>query len=323
MPDYTGQMVFNRIEKIPAEFDFKQLSEEIPYERESGPATTQQDENLEEIYLPSKTLDQPLPKEFFRILDEEVCWFRYTIREYQEEQGYTEDGNRSTYYKPIDNSYDLFVTSDGYIFYRAPRSRISKCVEFFHNRLNDLGISPDPEAIEFEADFLLWLLYQSESLIDISPKIEIRKLTDAEVVGEEDLVGSSNRVSGSANVTKSAPVLTGLLRGKRISMLGGSFLLDRISLYADIEAEGRIHIKSEYDFKNLSPEGRIVTSITFLKEFCELWDNWTQLDSEEKYPPTEFFREIYSNLERAGVQVISPDQIVKEYEQKREQEYYD
>ncbi len=50
-------------------------------------------------------------------------------------------------------------------------------------------------------------------------------------------------------------------------MIGGIFGVRDISLRADIETEGRIHIKSKDGIKHLESEGRIIVAVSFYKNY--------------------------------------------------------
>ena len=138
------------------------------------------------------------------------------------------------------------------------------------------------------------------------------------MTGEGDRLGEINRVSGSRDVSRSAPVLTGILTGKELEMLGGVFQISDLQLRADIESQGRIHIKSKSGIEHLSEEGRVISAVMFLSAFCELYATWIELDQTNRYPPAGFFEKIYKNLEEVGVgfnQSIEP--VLERYKDKR------
>ncbi|WP_158055873.1 hypothetical protein [Halorussus halophilus] len=319
MVDYNGLLLFNQIHQLSSPIELDSFGNKLTMEIKDEVEPTQKQESIEEIFLPARTLDEPLPKYFFRFLDEECRWFRYTVRELKAEEGINTDGDLSTFYKPEERTCDIFLTSGGYVFFRGAKSEIQGFVDRFYSRLRDIGINRHHKEIRFDSDYLLWIFYHYRLNKSLPTELGVDLLTDAKVVGDRDRVGSFNRVSGSTDVGKSAPVLTGILNGKNISMLGGVFTLDGIKITADIEVDGRIHIKTDNTINQLNQEGRIVTSVVFLQGLCKLREHWQKLENSKRYPPIEFFEEISDNLENAGVEVqIAIEPVIEEYRKKRE-----
>ncbi|WP_222915138.1 hypothetical protein [Natrinema sp. SYSU A 869] len=201
------------------------------------------------------------------MFDEECRWFRYTIKEYKPQEGLDESGDLSTFYTPDTRSCDIFVTDSGFVFFRGSQSNVDEFTHLFYQSLRDQGVDAVPDEIRFDPDFFLWLFYHYRFQNRFSSDLSIEQLTDAKVIGERDMIGGVNRVSGSADAARSAPVLTGILSGKHLSMIGGIFGVRDISLRADIETEGRIHIKSKDGIKHLESEGRIIVAVSFYKNY--------------------------------------------------------
>ncbi|MFY4811615.1 hypothetical protein ACOJIV_02760 [Haloarcula sp. AONF1] len=319
MPEFSGYLVFNQIDRLRGEVDLDALSSQIPFESKGENSPKEPRRSIREVMLPARTVDEPVPREFLRVLDEEVRWFKYTLEEFRAEEGIDEDGEISTFYVREQIECDIFITSDGYVFFKGSQSDLQHVVELFYERLREVGAADNSRQLEFSSDFLLWLLYMYNSGDSPPAEVEVDQLTDARVVGPpNESGGRSNRVSGSTDVGRSAPILTGILAGKQISMLGGVFTVGGLSLNADIEESGRVHIKSEYDMVQLESEGRVVSSVTFLRELCNLWEQWRDLPPSEQFPPDEFFEQMYHDLNAAGVEVqFSLEPIIEEYRQKR------
>ncbi|WP_144240052.1 hypothetical protein [Haladaptatus cibarius] len=316
MSEYSGYLVFNQIHQLESDFELSNISRCFDDETNEQSDPLQLEDSIKEVLLPARTVDQPVPREFLRIMDDEVRWFRYKVREFTEETGIDSDGEQTTVHIPNNRICDIFITSKGYVFFKGTKSDLNRVTDGFYTKLRDNGLDSTATELEFDPDFFLWLIYNQSQ--DISGSLLISRLTDAEVVGEQDAVGRVNQVSGSDNVARSAPVLTGLLRGKKITMVGGIFEVGGIQMSVDIRSEGRIHIKSDKDISKLESEGRIVTSVSFLHEFCNLYDSWKSLPNSERYPPTAFFNQIYEGLGEAGFNLeFSVESVLEEYKQKR------
>jgi len=311
--DYEGYLLFNDIRKLSPDVEVKEIVQ--AFEQDGLPSD---DEELKQVLLPPRALDEPLPQEFFRAMDEDCWWFKYTRREFEEQQGYDEDGELRTIKIPSEKSCDVFITSGGYLLTRGSASTAHQFTDRIMQFLGELGFPQDHEEIEFDSDFLVWLIYQTQLPKQSGAAVSIERLTDAKVIGDTDVHGRVNRVSGSQNIARSAPVLTGILSGKTLSMLGGIFRIDDVTLRADIEAEGRIHIKVDQDITHLESVGRVIVAVQFAQRLCSIFDDWRNTDVQNKYPPENFFEETYQNLKDAGIDVqFSIEDTLKYYREKR------
>ncbi|QGA81816.1 hypothetical protein [Halomicrobium sp. LC1Hm] len=318
MPEYSGYLVFNQIYKLESEIDLEKFSKEFTFNTEQRGTPSEPQRSVSEVMLPARTVDEPLPREFLRILDEEVRWFKYTIEEFREQKGLDDQGEPATFYVRDERNCDIFVTSDGYLFFKGPSGIVDESTQMVLKRLETSELNTLFEEVEFTPDFLLWLMYVYNSNNSLPSKIQIKRLTDAKVIGDQSEFGKSNRVSGSVDASLSAPVLTGILVGKDMAMIGGIFNLEGVMLTVDVESDGRVHIKSGQDLSEFGSEGRIVSSITFLRELCILWEHWCSLPPNKKYPPDDFFINSYERLQSAGVNVdYNIDPVIDEYRQKR------
>jgi len=313
--DYEGYLLFNDIRRLSPDIDIEEVVEKLEQH-----SIQSRDEEIKEVLLPPRALDEPLPKEFFRMMDEDCWWFKYKITEYEEQQGYDEEGELRKIKIPSEQSCDVFITSGGYLLTRGSAADAPEFTNRVIEIIDELGFSQDHEEIEFDSDFLIWLIYQTESPQSQSLDISIERLTDAKVTGKTDIFGQENRVSGSQNVARSAPVLTGILARKAVSMLGGIFRIDDVTLRADITSEGRIHIKVDRDIAHLGSAGRVIAAVQFAQRLCNIYSEWKDGGVQNRYPPDDFFEQTYRNLNDAGIDLtFSIDETLEYYRDKRDE----
>lgn len=310
---YEGYLLFNDIRRLTPKTDVKDVLDAF----EQYPQDVENNE-FKQIFLPPRALEEPLPREFFRAMDEDYSWFKYLRRDFQTQEALDEDGDLITVRIPSERTCDVFLTSDGYLFTRGSLSDARHFTNKVIPYLEEFGYIKSQEKVEFHYDFLIWLIYQMQSQESYQNEINIEHLTDAKVTGANDAYGGINRVSGSQNIAQSAPVLTGILAGGQVTMLGGIFSIGDVSLRADIESKGRIHIKATQDITSLESSGRVIVALEFAQRMCSMYDSWIQSDVLNKYPPVEFFDEIHQNLKVAGVGVdFSIEETLQYYRSKR------
>jgi len=316
-PEYDGYLIFNRISSIRGEPDFSRLEQILKSNPRDGDWP---DERIKtkQILLPDRAVDEPIPRELLRIYDDNIRWYKYTIEKPREVKGYDEEGNLNTYYEIDETECDIFFIEDRFIAFRGSKPDVEEVSGRVYNRLQEVGQDLFFEDIEFGPDFLLWLFSRYHDGKPIPGDLEIQSLTDAKVEGGSDQIGQSNTVSGSVDVTRSAPVLLGILNQKRLSMIGGDFFINGVSMDVEIASPGKIHVKASNDIQNLNSSGRVITSLSLIREICSLWEYWLDLDPRDKYPASSFFKEFYKSLNRSGVEVsVDIDPVVREYKQKR------
>jgi hypothetical protein len=322
--EYEGYLLFNQIRKLPPEYETSEIARALEgadfsdwdVRMRKHPSEAPND-RLKQVFLPARVLDEPLSKEFFRAMDEDCWWFKYTRQEFETQEGYNDEGELTTIRIPSERSCDIFLTSSGYLLTRGAAREAHEFTYSLISKLQDIGIDGDYDELTFNTDFLMWLIYRYQTAENESEAITINRLTDAKVIGETDAHGRENRVSGSRDITRSAPVLRGILSGKRVSMLGGLFIINNVMLRADIEMEGRIHIKTDKDIGYLEPPGRMIVAVQFADKLCQLYTKWEQGEFEDKYPPSEFFTDTYEDLDTAGVELDFPiDEVLENYQSK-------
>lgn len=215
--------------------------------------------------------------------------------------------------------YDVYWDFPEYLFVKGNKTQASRASEIVGYTLGDYLSSRE---IEFHPDFILWLFYQFKSgKSRLNEDFKINLLSDTEIKGDrEDRYGKRSRVDKSTDITKSTTALIGILRGKDLTTLEGVFEVQDKYVKANIEVGGRVHIKASHAIEGSDQLERMCLAIMFLRELLSLFEYWENLPGEEKYPPVDFFTELYEECEKQGAELtFSYDDVIEIYRQKRSQ----
>jgi len=301
--DYSGYLLFEPFQtKVQGRLDassIENVEDEIgrslpTFERGSpespgnGFEIMDIEKNVEELTFPGQELNF-----------EDVISFKHSRESFELMEVY-EDGEYVEAPTVSINSVDVYWKYPSFMYIRGSKV---ECKETF-SRLRNLFVdSLYIKRTNFEPEFLMWLFYkhyQNKS----AGKIEIDRLHDAVLSGEVDEFGSENKITESANLLSSSTLLTGLLHGKDLTEIEGGFKhntgIVRVSIKND-----RVHIKSSGMISHQSPVERISTAVSFLTDLCNTYSNWADLPHQDKYPPPQFFREVYQDALENGIEVKS------------------
>jgi hypothetical protein len=321
---YDGQLVFNGLhmtEVLDADFDFEHVIDEVLIDYSEGsidkpgrgyktiPFSDYVDEEIE------------IDREVEDLLDE-VHAFRY-LEEKWEYRDTEVDGVTEPHPTLSDHStFDAYWTFPDYLFIKADKTKADTARSLISDTLDQYLSLRD---VEFSSDFLLWIFSKEKNEESLPGDLSVNMLTDAEIRGQEpDLFGQHSKVDDSTDITKSAPVLIGVLSQKGVVALEGVFGMAGRFVRARISTDGRVHIKADHAVQGSPDVERMSIALAFLKELTKLYQHWQNLDSEDRYPPLEFFTDIYEECERQGIEVtFSIDEVVDEYRQKGSPEDYD
>lgn len=227
------------------------------------------------------------------------------------------DGELRIVEVPSTQSVDVVLTED-YLFIRGPKSMSEDISEYLQKSIQ----YGDLYEIRFDPDFFTWVLYEYINGRKLSSKLNVNLLTDCKVAGDHDSYGEFNRVSGSQDIQDSIPILMGILSGKKITSLGGEFILEGYqNIRADISLDS-LHVKAGHDaFAGVTDVNRMLLSISFINVVCRCFELWSQLSSEERYPPPQFFEDLRDRLQSSGVDLeFSAGPVIDEYREKRKKD---
>jgi len=252
---------------------------------------------------------------------EDIYGIRYQYEEWHEREVESANGD-GTEYRNVrtTDSVDVYWDSPNYLFIKGNKTEARQAGSLIESKLGDYIRTRE---IGFASDFLLWILSQYKNGEQLGNELSAKLLSNARIEGEEDRFGRSNRVDDSTDIAKATTILMGILRGKEMAFVEGIFGMHGKFVAARIETGGRIHIKAEQDIEGSSHLERMALSVCFLKELLAVYDHWQSLPSEDKYPPVEFFKNLYEECERQGAEITFPvDDVIKRYREKGNREEY-
>lgn len=315
--EYDGQLVFNGIHITDVlEDDVKpqRIVENLP-EFEQGmaddPGSGYTDLNVEELISDADWMDNEL-----KAVAENLSSFRYLYEDWYEREADV-DGERRLVHVNRIKDVDIYWAYPDYMFFRGQQTDSDQTES---DIVDELDGKARLDTVTFDEDFLLWILYKYRNDDDLTPTLRPRLLTDCQTTGDEDNYGGRNEVGDSADISKSVPLLDGILRGKDLAMLEGDFVVHDNHVTAKVESRGRVHVKaSKGDVRSANPLRRVTLSLQFLIEFTSLYEQWrNDMANTDKYPPDDFFTDIYNECDTQGNHITYSIKPVRdEYRRKR------
>lgn len=245
--------------------------------------------------------------------------FRYRWEEWEEQEVGGESGLET---RPVreSKSVDVYWHFPDFLFIKGNKTQTTKTADLIDLRLGDYVKTKE---IQFTPDFLLWILSKYRNNQDLTDNLRANLLHDARIEGEEDRFGQSNVVDNSTDIAQAPNILMGILRGKEMTALEGIFETEGMFVNAELETDGRVHVKAEQDIHGAEPVERMSITLTFLIELLSLYEQWEGLDPDDKYPPIEFFEEIYEECRTQGAEITFPvDEVIDLYRQKGSRDEY-
>lgn len=320
--DYDGHLVFNGLyytNVLDAGFDLDEIVNQNLADFSVGSPDQPSDGyrilNFVDHAKASSEVGSLLEKQV-----EHIRGIRYEYEEWDHREVH-EDGELKTNDVRNTDSFDIYWSTPDYLFVKGNKTEARKAKQLLEYELSEyLRVS----SIEFNPDFLLWIFSQKKSEQELGEGLSASMLTDCEIEGEQrDRYGKRNTVDNSTDVTKSTTALMGILRNKALTGLEGVFELDGRFVAAELTSEGRVHIKAEQDISGSNKIERMALSLHFLDNLLALHDTWEGLPPEDRFPPEEFFRDIYDECKKQGAEVTFPvKDVIKEYRNKGNREEY-
>ena len=311
---YDGNLVFNGIYRTETDgFGDIALTENIdPYSKGTYPHPNEGYIELEETSYDLSSIGDQMSSTIKRLNG-----FKYKFDSWKSSEVETDDGlSERPVYDP--QSFDVYCYDPDYIFLRGPKTAIKQKRATV---LSDLPSGLSPDEVQFNSDFLLWILYKCMKGEALNSTVSVRRLPNCETTGERDNVGEGIKVRGSDNVERSVPILVTFLEDKEISSIRGYFVVGTSFVVADIDIDGSVRIRTSHEqMEDLSQLRRVSVSLRFLSEFVDLYDEWQDLPADEKYPD-DIFRIVYEiSLQEGYKPTIKPTEQIEQYEQKRRDE---
>lgn len=249
-------------------------------------------------------------------ITDELYSYEYVDENWSEHEVYTEEGDVITGYEDNRKSVEIFWLYDDIMGFRAQKEVINEVGEdLFTDLPDDLRIAE----VNFDFDFLLWLLYQWHENESLRTNLRLHAISDCKTVGKKN-DDREVEIGGENEITRSVPFISAILDGNKIDELEGDFMLDSTHMVAKIWSEGIIHVKASrkdmLELKELKQMGR---AVQFFIEIMRLYEEWAKLPSEDRYPPNEFFDTLIELCDEEGYKPKrEPRELYDEYEDKRQ-----
>lgn len=221
---------------------------------------------------------------------------KYIKEEYKNRLAYDEQTDDFVETSTVEiSTSDIFWVFPQYLFTRTSKQES----EDIRLRMRSILVnSLRTEKIEFDPEFLIWLIYKDYMNERVDNEINLRQLQSIKLVGEDDRFGSQTRISDfqpSASVA-----LLPLLEGKTPESIEAMFRYCDHNIVANIGRD-RIRILSSKESPNeLSDLEQMALSLSFVSKLTSLYDQWTSLSNDERYPPVSFFKEFYKRAVEEG-----------------------
>ncbi len=314
---YDGRLVFNGIYTTSVQnpnFDFNEIVKEELVDFSQG-SIDSPGRGYSPVPFRRMVLSESKVAEQIKNLIEGVHAVQYREEEWEYQEVKINGEMKEAPTKTGESSFDAFWSQPDYLFVRGNKTEAKRAGNLLSSTLNQyLNIAE----LDFSPDFFLWLFSKEKHNQELPSELSIKMLTDAQFEGDErDLFGQQGQVEGSIDVTKSTPVLMGILRQMGINQLEGVFSISGVFVRARISINGRVQVFADNAIKGSPDIERMATSIAFIKEFTNLFNKWQQMKNEDKFPPKQFFTDIYKECQRQGVEIkFSIDDVIREYEEK-------
>lgn len=321
---YDGLLVFNGIyttSVLDSDFDFEStLSDDLVTFEEGtydSPGRGYQVFPFEDLVRNSGQVSREVQQQ---IGDIEAFRFREEEWDYNEvDQGGTVEKMPT---KEGMTQFDGYWSVPDYMFIKGNKSQADYAKKLLNEALSE---SLKLREIKFDPEFLLWIFSKEKNSEPLPLDLSVNMLTDARIQGtERDQFGKEQKVDDSTDITQSAHILISVLRQKGLVALEGVFGVGNRFVRARVSREGRVHIKAEHAIKEANELERMALSISFLSKFSTLYHHWKGLSGEEKHPPIQFFKDIFEECKKHGVEItFSIDDVIEEYRNKGSGEEYE
>jgi hypothetical protein len=185
---------------------------------------------------------------------------------------------------------DVYWISPNYLLFQGPKAVVQTDADYILDRLPKPF---DPDEIDFDRDFFLWIMYQLINKDPIGGSLSLRRLRECSTVDPNKPDSNQTRVQNKTGVDQTPELLVSLSDGNVINSLKGDFVVDGSYVVAEIVSEGIIRVRSSKSSLNkLDPVRQLAYSILLTRELLRAYDAWRQLPGKEKYPA-----DVYSTIQ--------------------------
>lgn len=241
----------------------------------------------------------------------DLIHIQHIQEEYQNQMVYDEEKNDFVEANTVEiSTSDVFWTYPQYLCIRASRQESDRVRSRMRSILVD---SLRTKRVEFDQDFIIWLIYKNHKNQRIDDEISLKRVQSIEISGESDILGAENQLSDLQD--PSVIALLPILEGKTPESIEAMFEYCGRNVVSNINND-RIQILSSRESpKELSDLEQMALALSFVSKFTALYDQWTNLPNDERYPPVSFFKQIYKQAVQEGYETKGISQnLIKKYE---------
>ncbi|AGB37786.1 hypothetical protein [Natronococcus occultus] len=318
--EYPGWLVFNGLFKTSVHSEGSVSPQEIVdrFDKYSSGSPNEPDSGFEVKELPDKLQQMGELSEATEEFAQGLHALRYVDEDWVEQWGYDEDGKEEMYFLPNHDEIRIYwdYVNDVVAFKGQKQLLKRKQDDLLAALSGDVKL----EEVNFDFDFFLWILYKQYQGEPLSTDLRVRNITRGSTAAEtKDNMGAGD-VRESNNVLRSVLMIAPILSGKKIDKIQGNFIMGNHQVKAQIEFGGKVHVKvSDSPLSTLSDLRRMGVSLRLLSELVTLFEDWKQLDPEERYPPASFFDDMTDNAEEEGwIARFDPEEVKERYKRKRQ-----
>ncbi|TKX47533.1 hypothetical protein EXE41_04730 [Halorubrum sp. SD690R] len=167
----------------------------------------------------------------------------------------------------------------------------------------------------FHPEFLQWLVWKYDTTGHANG-LELVEFSDASMSGDLSNFGKRNDVGDSRDITKSHPIIAGMLDDRDFEKLEGIFKVDDVEVDAQLWRDGRIRVMAQEDVGDASDYGRVLITNKFLREFLDVYLEWRSMDPTRKYVHPDYFELLHErakNLPRSATYDFDFNALVQRY----------
>jgi hypothetical protein len=256
-------------------------------------------------------IDVDLAKDYVEKHEDSVCHFFYEYETYEETEADV-NGERKQVHIPNVNRAVGHWGNDGPLFLQGRPGAVENLQDDISDRL-DSSITFDE--VEFDADFLLWLVYKSITDGKIKGSVEMSNIFSAQMTDDSGSTGQVRMEATGENVLDQ--LLRFVLSGGSISSVSATLGNENGKFDIVISSKGELSVGGTWP-KSITEEA-ISFYLPLSIEIVEIYSHWNNLSRNEQYPPPSFFINSYQDLDDDGeIELeINIDEVIEEYTIKR------
>lgn len=174
----------------------------------------------------------------------------------------------------------------------------------------------------FHPEFLQWLVWKYDTTGHANG-LGIVEFSDATMSGDLSNFGKTNDVGDSRNITKSHPIIAGMLDDRNFEKVEGVFEVVDTEVDAQVWKDGRIRVMAQEDVGSATQYGRVLMTNKFLREFLNVYLRWRSMDPNKKYVHPKYFASLHErakNLPRSATYDFDFDALVGRYADLRDED---